>query len=886
MASLSKLPDEIIILIAEGCDVPGKACLARANRRLNELATVVLHRHSVLEEGNSALYWAAEHGHIKTLERMRACGAELNDSSGSRLPIVFRRLVPDPLEHPPYSVGFLPLHVAAKFGQDAAVQWLLRHGARVESLAQNLCRCHATLIEFADEDLEPSLTWTPLHIAVCSGNLSVAKLLISHGAALRSPRDDIFSQTDVLHIAALCNNTAAIEFLVGSGLVDVDEPDRSGDTALHYACFRLGNLPAVKKLLDLGASQDTRQFNRLNRTPLFLACERGFFEAAVVLLDKSAPLDISGTWHELKFIITQPYRHFAWRNSSPTPANEQELASWEEHREEFIRRLAHLETSLDGWSTKRTPLTLVATDRQSLARTLQVFLDLGFDVNASDSVGRTPIYVVLYVDVFDPVVASKIELLLRYGARLDLYTERGYCAFDRALEISRTTGDASIIDFIFQHGSVANFGVGYLDRVVTHSYATHLFEECRLLTGHGAVLKVSDEQLYSDIRNGIDKKDLKQLNFHLDLFSDRIKPYEMLEIALKRYKGATGDETEVIKTLLARPEVESTQSCEASRLLQVACKYHLKVAFAQILLDKGAEVNSFDSKWGTPLSYAVDIGCRPLVKHLLLHGADPHLAPSDQDWDAHVRESPPGDYLEHLALPGTRYRTPFMRAIDSSYRHAASHAFCQTDASEKLPRPLELILQHTPLPPIPQEPRSLSYIHYALAWPDSLRILLEKGADPNSGDHCTRPPLLHFLTMVDRPRPPEPEALRILLEYGADIHQTDGKGRSFLTMMRRCTLAMANDALFDAELENEKLGFAAGFLVRNFFITLDAKSGEDCVKARPDAVAEANQYEYLDRVAAYSGSKRQLECSARKQQMGVVEGVQPLLASSFLWSPF
>lgn len=888
MASLSKLPDEIIILIAEACDVRGKACLARANRRLNELATVVLHRYSVLEEGNSALYWAAEHGHINTLESMRSCGAELNDSTGSRLPIVFRRLVPDPEGHPVHSVGFLPLHVAASFGQNATVRWLLRHGARVESLAQNLCCCHGPFIDlnFVGDDLEPNHTRTPLHIAICNGNLSVAKLLISRGAAVRSPRDDVFDEINALHTAALCNNTAAIEFLVGSGLVEVNEPDRSGGVALHYACLQLGNLPAVQKLLDLGASQDTTDDNRFGRTPMFLACELGFFEAAVVLLDNGAPFDVSDARNEFYLKITEPYARFAWRHSWSMPANGQERDTWEEHREDFIRRLAQLGASFHGWYATMTPLILVADDSTSLARTFQVFLDLGFDVNASDGSGRTPIFMVLGANVFDPTVASKVELLLRYGARLDKYTNHGYCAFDRALQISRTTGDASVIDFIFQHGSVANFGVGYLDRVVAHSYASHLFNECRLLIGHGASLKLSEKELHADVRNGIDRKDLKQLNFHLDVFPDQIKPHEMLEMAIKHYKDFTGEETEVIKALLARPEIDSTQPYGATRLLHVACKYHLKVAMAQILLDKGAEVNSFDPDWETPLSYAMETGCRPMIKFLLLHGADPHLASSGQDWDADVRESPPVDHWEHPTLGDTSYLTPFMRAIDSLYRHTDRHVSCQTDASEKVPRPLELILQHIPLPPIPQDPQSLSYVHYALAWPESLRILLEKGADPNSGDRCTRPPLLHFLTRVDRLRPANPEALRTLLEYGADIHREDGEGRSFLTVMRRCTLAMANNALFVAELESEKLGFAAGFLVRNFFITLDAKSGEDCVKPRPEAVADANNREYLDRVAADSDRKRQPDLSGRKQQIGVGKGVQPLLAPSFLWSPF
>lgn len=679
MASLSCLPDEIIILIAEACGVPGKACLARSNRRLNELTTGVLHRYSVQEEGNSAMYWAAEHGHIRTLQRMRSCGAELNDSSGSRLPIVYRRFFRNPsLYHSRNSVGFLPLHVAARFGQDATVQWLLKNGARIESLAQSLCGCPASLIDTSD--WEPR--WTALHLAICHDNLSTAKFLISHGAAVRTPRDPRgrLESSDVLHVAAYQNNTGAIEFLVGSGLAGVDDPDSGGNVALHYACSNIDGIPAVKKLLELGASLEIEGTEW--GTPLSLACQQGFFEAALVLLEKGAVLDMTypeHIWHS----VTQIYQDTWWVCLDPTvPATDQGNAAWEGHREDFIRRLAQLGLSFDGPYLEHTPLTFVAAEDRTLVRTMQVLLDVGADVNSEDSEGRTPIFWILNRRDFDHLSASQVELLLRYGARLDLHSHNGSCAFDLALRMVRSRGDASVIEFIFQHSSAANFGDGYLERVVTNSYGCHLFDECRLLVRHGAALNVSDENLYADVLIGIERKDLEQMNFHLDLFPNQIKPYEMIEIALKHYKDANEDEVAIIESLLSRPEIGLTEPCVVSRLLHVACKYHLKVTIAQLLLRKGGDVNSFDFNWETPLSYAMEIGCRPMVKYLLLHGADPNLAPSDQEWSSHISKSPPEDYPKHLTLGDSRYRTPFMRAIDALDRHADTHEICHADDSE------------------------------------------------------------------------------------------------------------------------------------------------------------------------------------------------------------
>lgn len=225
--------------------------------------------------------------------------------------------------------------------------------------------------------MNPRVVWTPLHTAICNGNLSTAKLLISRSAYVRLPRGGIFGQTDLLRTASLYNNVAAIEFLVDSGLVDVDEPDVRGFVALHYACLKLGSLPAVKKLLDSGADPNAGE-DRDFQTTISLACRRGFFEAAVLLLDAGARLSSRDRRRECMMKIMLPYEYFAERRSSHFSATGPQRVTWEEHREEFVRRLARFEISLDGWYVEQAPLVLVATDSRSLARTLQVFLDVGW----------------------------------------------------------------------------------------------------------------------------------------------------------------------------------------------------------------------------------------------------------------------------------------------------------------------------------------------------------------------------------------------------------------------------------------------------------------------------------------------------------------------------
>lgn len=127
MTFLTGLPNEVLVMVGEACGPQEQSCLARANRRLHVLLNPLLYKHNVQQGLASAAFWAARHGRLDTLERLRVSGAEWNDNSGSRLGSVCTSLVPyDPgAMFNRYDMFFTPLHIAAKFGQDSAVRWLL-----------------------------------------------------------------------------------------------------------------------------------------------------------------------------------------------------------------------------------------------------------------------------------------------------------------------------------------------------------------------------------------------------------------------------------------------------------------------------------------------------------------------------------------------------------------------------------------------------------------------------------------------------------------------------------------------------------------------------------------------------------------------------------------
>ena len=91
----------------------------------------------------------------------------------------------------------------------------------------------------------------------------------------------------MLHAAASAGRLACIEVLVRK--VNVDQKDKRGDTALHWACSR-GNLEVVKLLTTNGATVNAK--NNSGATPIFIACYNGHYEAVDYLIQKGASLSL------------------------------------------------------------------------------------------------------------------------------------------------------------------------------------------------------------------------------------------------------------------------------------------------------------------------------------------------------------------------------------------------------------------------------------------------------------------------------------------------------------------------------------------------------------------------------------------------------------------
>jgi len=138
------------------------------------------------------LNYAVLRGQVASVESLLANGADVNAErpedkntnlhiavGSNHLPVVKLLVAHGAFLEAKNACGHSPLHTGAYYGHEDIVEFLLNHGADVDSLS-------------------PSTNDTPLLSAVFRDHLSVAKLLIAHGASLNAK--DIDGDT-ALHLA-------------------------------------------------------------------------------------------------------------------------------------------------------------------------------------------------------------------------------------------------------------------------------------------------------------------------------------------------------------------------------------------------------------------------------------------------------------------------------------------------------------------------------------------------------------------------------------------------------------------------------------------------------------------------------------------------------------
>ena len=124
---------------------------------------------------------------------------------------------------------------------------------------------------------------TPLKLATQYGHIDAMKLLISEGANLHTKY--LGRQNPLIYIAARYNQELALQLLIHTYGMNIDEVDMYGATSLHNVSFT-NNTAAMTLLLNNGAFINARDCN--NYTPIQWAIECGHIEGTQLLIDRGA----------------------------------------------------------------------------------------------------------------------------------------------------------------------------------------------------------------------------------------------------------------------------------------------------------------------------------------------------------------------------------------------------------------------------------------------------------------------------------------------------------------------------------------------------------------------------------------------------------------------
>ena len=200
--------------------------------------------------GMTALHWATHHGHVATVRRLLATGA-------------------DPQVTTEYSIT--PLAIACEAGRGDLTRLLLAAGAD-------------------PHDRIPTIQ-TMLHLAARTGSEEVTTQLLAAGVAV--DRAESNDQTPLMWAAAEGHDDVCRLLLEGGA--DPTRTSKNGFTALMFAA-RHGHTAVCRRLVKAGADvsrairpKETWGRNpRARMSPLLLAVESAHYETALALVDLGA----------------------------------------------------------------------------------------------------------------------------------------------------------------------------------------------------------------------------------------------------------------------------------------------------------------------------------------------------------------------------------------------------------------------------------------------------------------------------------------------------------------------------------------------------------------------------------------------------------------------
>ncbi|KAI9148801.1 ankyrin repeat [Paramyrothecium foliicola] len=482
--------------------------------------------------------------------------------------------------------GFTPLWLAMIHGKVSIAKLLLGHGANPNYMAV--------------------LNQTPLHLAVQDGNKAVVALLLDEERTDVNGKDGD-SWTPLMQAVKKGNETL-VKLLIGKEKVDVNIEDASGRTALSLA-FELQHYAVVELLLgrediDIGAAG---QFNGMDDgTRLHWAAKTGHEAIAKLLLERGADVE-------------------AKNGSNVTPL----WMAVEEGHEAVVKVLLDGGADPNARDINRRILLLRAA-RCGQEPVVKLLLEKGANIDASDKHGQTALRLAIKGS-HEKVVKTLLENGADFEARDDIGRT--------LLHVAALRGNTAIVKDLLDQGlDIETQDIFHLTPLIV-AVERDRFEVVKLLLKMGANVEARVSGDKTALLYAVCNNNATMVEVLLENGAD-------IEAKDSRYGltpllwAVNNDFDFLARVLLEkRPNLEAEDKQGLTALSLATLRRLAKVV--ELLLERGAKVDAKDCHGVTPLWFAVYNKDAASLELLINHGADTkvtdHVGRLPVEWAATKR---------------------------------------------------------------------------------------------------------------------------------------------------------------------------------------------------------------------------------------------------------
>ncbi len=295
---------------------------------------------------------------------------------------------------------------------------LVNNNSKKQETAELLINAGANL------NAQDQYGYTALHKAILKSDATIIKKLLASGANGNIPNS--YGETPLIFAVGYDSNVTLemIQALIAGG-VYINKRGKYGETALYNA---IGNPVVLKTLLKAGANVNISDENKL--TPLHAACQFGYIEDVLLLLEHNAHINATDEYGQTPLITALEHSNFeaarllvengAKLNAQGTEGRTALMIAIEEGQVKLANLMIEKKQNLNLYDEYKDTAVSYAVWYKQLDILIKLIAK-GADVNISDYTGESPLYIAAKRGMVDFV-----EVLIDAGANVhqeDVYND-------------------------------------------------------------------------------------------------------------------------------------------------------------------------------------------------------------------------------------------------------------------------------------------------------------------------------------------------------------------------------------------------------------------------------------------------------------------------------